>query len=66
MDELVENLVRKPVDEAARRRLRHAIVAEDGDEKHLDGVLRMLGAETPDESQLRLFGKGRAVRAPKP
>jgi hypothetical protein len=53
------------MDEGARRRLRHAIGAEDGDEEHLDGVLRMLGAETPDVSQLRLFNKGRAVRARK-
>jgi hypothetical protein len=60
VDKPVENLVRKPVDEAARGRLRHAIVAEDGDDEHLDGVLRMLGAETPGESQLLLFGKGRA------
>ena len=52
------------MDEAARGRLRHAIGAEDGDDEHLDGVLRMLGAETPDETQLPLFGKARAGNHP--
>jgi hypothetical protein len=64
VDEPVENLVGKPVDEAARGRLRHAIVAEDGDEEQLNGVLRMLGAETLDENQLPLFVKARASHHP--
>jgi hypothetical protein len=45
------------VDEAARGRLRHAILAEDGDEEQLDGVLRMIGAAIPAKDQLPLFGK---------
>jgi hypothetical protein len=45
------------VNEAALRRLRHAIVAEDGDDEQLGGVLRMLGAALPDETQLTLFGQ---------
>ena len=46
------------VDEAALGRLRDAIAAEDVDEEEqLKGVLRMLGAEIPDETQLPLFGK---------
>lgn len=47
----------KPVDEAALDRLRHAIAAEDGEreEEQLKGVLRMLGAEIPDTTQLPLF-----------
>jgi hypothetical protein len=56
----VENSVQAE-DEAALGRLRRAIAAEGGDaEKQLNGVLRMLGAEIPDESQLRLFSKGQA------
>ena len=56
------------VDEATLGRLRHAIAAEDGDEEEqqLNGVLRMLGAEIPDETQIPLFGKASAGRAPKP
>jgi hypothetical protein len=54
---LVENSV-QPVDEAVLSRLRHAIVVEDGDEEeHLNGVLRMLHTEIPEENQLALFGK---------
>jgi hypothetical protein len=34
-----------------RRRLRAAIVAEDGDEEQLDGVIRMLGAVAPENDQ---------------
>jgi hypothetical protein len=66
MDKSVGNPVGNSVqpDEAARGRLRHAIVAEDGDEEQLDGVLRMLGAEAPDENQLPLFGKARAGNHP--
>ena len=49
--------IEDPVDDAARTRLRHAIVADDGDEEQLDGVIRMLGAEIPpEEDQLPLFG----------
>ena len=48
------------VDEAVIARLRHAIaVEEEDDEKQLNGVLRMLGAEIPDNKQLPLFGKRR-------
>jgi hypothetical protein len=58
---LCKLLVRNPlkaVDEAALGRLRDAIAAEDVDEEEqLKGVLRMLGAEIPDETQLPLFGK---------
>jgi hypothetical protein len=52
------------VDEAARGRLRLAILAEDGDEEQLDGVMRMLGEKTNDKDQLPLFGKARADRRP--
>ena len=53
----------RAVDEAALGRLRDAIATEDVDEEEqLKGVLRMLGAEIPDETQLPLFGKrGRAA-----
>ena len=56
------------MDEATLGRLRHAIAAEDGDEEEqqLNGALRMLGAEIPDETQIPLFGKAPAGRAPKP
>ena len=48
----------RAVDEAVLRRLRLAIDPEAGnEEEQLNGVLRMLGAETPDKSQLPLFGK---------
>jgi hypothetical protein len=41
------------VDEAVLSRLRHAIAAEDGDEEEqLNGVLRMLGAEVLDKTQI--------------
>jgi len=53
----------KPVDEALRGRLRLAIFAEDGDEKQLDGVMRMLGEKSPDD-QLPLFGKAPGDRRP--
>jgi len=53
-----------PVDEVARGRLRAAIVAEDGDEEQLDGVMRMLGAAVPKKEQLPLFGEARADRHP--
>lgn len=46
--------------EAVVARLRHAIsVEEDDDEKQLNAVLRMLGAEIPDSKQLPLFDKRR-------
>jgi hypothetical protein len=44
-----------------RRRLRAAIVAEDGDEEQLDGVIRMLGAVAPEKDQLPLFPGGFGV-----
>jgi hypothetical protein len=50
-----------PVDEVARGRLRAAIVAEDGDEEQLDGVMRMLGAVVPKKEQLPLFGEARGL-----
>ena len=57
------------VDKAALvGRLRHAIAAEDGEEEEqeqqLNGVLRMLGAQIPDKSQLPLFGKAPAGQEP--
>jgi hypothetical protein len=61
----VDKLIENPLDEAARGRLRHAILAEDGDEEQLDGVLRMLGAELHGKNQLPLFGKAAAGKAPK-
>ena len=65
--ELVEEAV-QAVDEAALGRLRRAIAVEDGDEEEqqLNGVLRMLGAEIPNETQIPLFGKAPAGQAPKP
>lgn len=48
----------RPVDEIVRRRLRAAIVADDGDEEQLDGVIRMLGAVAPEKDQLPLFPGG--------
>jgi hypothetical protein len=49
------------VDEAVIARLRRAIaVDEEDDEKQLNGVLRMLGAEVPNSKQLPLFGKLRS------
>jgi hypothetical protein len=52
----VYNPVEDHVDDAARARLRHAIVADDGDEEQLDGVMRMLGAAIPpEEDQLSLL-----------
>jgi hypothetical protein len=60
----VENSVRA-VDEAALGRLRHAIAAEGKEEEdQLNGVLRMLGAETSDPNQLPLFGDGSAGEVP--
>jgi hypothetical protein len=59
-EKLVQTVVENPrrdVDEAALGRLRDAIADEDVDEEQLKGVLRMLGAEIPDETQLPLFGK---------
>jgi len=53
------------VDEAVVGRLRDAIAAEDDDEKEqLNGVLRMLGAETLDRDQLPLFDKAPGEPAP--
>ena len=55
------------MDEATLGRLRRAIAAENGDEEEqLNGVLRMLGAEVPDETQIPLFGKAPTGQAPKP
>jgi hypothetical protein len=55
------------MDEATLGRLRHAIAVEDGDEEEqLHGVLRMLGAEIPGETQIPLFGTAPACQAPKP
>jgi hypothetical protein len=49
------------VDEAVIARLRRAIaVEEEDDEKQLNAVLRMLGAEIPNNKQLPLFGKLRS------
>ena len=48
------------VDDALVARLRQAIAnEEEDDEKQLNAVLRMLGAEIPDSKQLPLFDKRR-------
>ena len=52
------------MDEAARGRLRHAILAEDGNEEQLNGVIRMLGEKTHAEDRLPLFSEARAERRP--
>jgi hypothetical protein len=53
---LVENSAQL-ADERALGRLRHAIAAEDeeDEEEQLKGVLRMLGAEIPDKTQLAMI-----------
>jgi hypothetical protein len=63
---LAENSVRA-MDNAALGRLRQAIAVEDGDEEEqqLNGVLRMLGAQIPDKTQLPLFGKPPTGQEPK-
>ena len=53
------------VDEAVLGRLRHAITSDGDEEEQLNGVLRMLGAETPSKNQLPLFGKAPTGQAPK-
>jgi hypothetical protein len=66
--DLPGNLVSDPlrsVDKAVLVRLRDAIASEDGDEEQLQGVLRMLGAETPEKHQLPLFGKIPAEEPPR-
>jgi hypothetical protein len=55
----------QPVDEAVLGRLRHAITSDGDEEEQLNGVLRMLGAETPSKDQLPLFGEAPADQAPK-
>jgi hypothetical protein len=60
----VDKSVQNPVDEAARRRLRDAIHDEDGDEKQLDGVVRMLGEKDLQKRPFPLFGKAPADQAP--
>jgi hypothetical protein len=50
----------------ALARLRRAIGTEPqdlGEQEQLNGVLRMLGAEIPDENQLPLFGSRPPPRA---
>jgi hypothetical protein len=55
LDELVENSA--AVDKV-RLRLRDAIDPGNADEEEqLNGVLRMLGEEIPEQNQLLLFGK---------
>jgi hypothetical protein len=53
------------VDEAVLAWLRQAITSDGGEEEQLNGVLRMLGAETPSKNQLPLFGKAPAGQAPR-
>ena len=57
----------RALDNAALGRLRQAIAVEDGDEEEqqLNGVLRMLGAQIPDKTQLPLFGKPPTGQEPK-
>jgi hypothetical protein len=47
-----------------RSRLRAAIVAGDGDEEQLDGVIRMLRAVAPEKDQFPLFDEVRAEALP--
>jgi hypothetical protein len=54
----------RPVDEMMRGRLRAAIVAGDGDEEQLDGVIRMLRAVAPEKDQFPLFDEVRAEALP--
>jgi hypothetical protein len=55
----------RAVDKTVLGRLRDAIAAEGEDETaQLDGVLRMLGAKTPDRDQLPLFNKAPGKQAP--
>jgi hypothetical protein len=60
----VDRPIQNSVDQAVRGRLRHAILADDGDEEQLEGVLRMLGEKDPGKDQLPLFGKPSAGQAP--
>jgi hypothetical protein len=60
----VDKPVQDTVDEAARRRLRDAIDAEDGDEEQLDGVVRMLGEKDLQKRPFPLFRKAPADQAP--
>jgi hypothetical protein len=55
--------VQNAVDEAARGRLRDAILAEEGDEEHLQGVLRMLGEKDLRKRPFPLFCKAPADQA---
>jgi hypothetical protein len=60
----VDRPIQNRGDQPVRGRLRHAILAEDGDEEQLEGVLRMLGEKDPGRDQLPLFGKAPADQAP--
>jgi hypothetical protein len=60
-DELVGNS--SAAADEVRLRLRGAIAASDVDEEEqLNGVLRMLGEEIPEQNQLPLFDKRRAAK----
>ena len=53
------------MDKTVLGRLRDAIAAEGEDETaQLEGVLRMLGAKTPDRDQLPSFNKAPGKQAP--
>ena len=57
----MENSAAAVDDVRLRLRLRDAIDASDLDEEEqLNGVLRMLGEEIPEQNQLPLFVKGRS------
>jgi hypothetical protein len=60
----VDKFVQKPVDKAARGRLRDAILSEDGDEEQLQGVLRMLGEKDLRQRPLPRLGKAPDEQAP--
>ena len=60
MDKPVQN----PVEEATLEQLRDAILAEDGGEQHLAGVLRMFGEKDLRKRPFPLFGNAPADQAP--
>ena len=58
----VDKSVQNALDEAARGRLRDAILAEEGDEEHLQGVLRMLGKKTSESVRSPYSARHRPIK----